>query len=235
MSQDSGRNFTPRKKNALDNYAFNIRVPVPNEKGKFSSLNWEISRNSLGIKIYTGFSSDQGNQGGMLRARLDGISFYAFLELIKVALEAKEEWKGKIEYSDYTFFGGKRSDAPQLVSTVYVGRNSEGMIWISVIDNTKKDRPRIQFPFGCGRNHKLKHADGADYSIAEQSQLVAKAYYNMLSNLGSMVAVREYVEPPKKEFNRGGNNNGGNNYSNNNNNNSGSNYNNNYEDSEIPF
>lgn len=223
---NNNRGFTPRKKNALDTYGFNIRVPVNGEQGKFSNLSWEISRNSLGCKVYTGYSSDEMHQKGLIRARLDGIAFFGYLELIKQALTEKGEWKGKIEFSDFTFMGGKRSDGPQLISIIYVGRDEDGVIWTSIIDAINKDRPRIKFPFGAGRGHRIKHSDGTDYTNPEVSQLFAKAYYNMLSSVGATVMANEYVEPKPRQNNFNNNNN------NNNNNNSGGN--NNF-DSDIPF
>ncbi len=209
-------NFPQRKKHALDNFAFNLSEPVPNEQGKFSRLNWALSRNSLAIKVYTGFSSDQNNKYGLIDARLDGIVFYGFLELLQKALTEQNEWKSRIDYEDFTFFGGKRSDSRVLISSVYVGRDADGVIWVSVVDAIKKDRPRIKFTFGSGRNHHFKHGDGSDYTKADISQLFAKAFYNMLSNVGSTVLVQEYEEPKPRQNN---NNNGYNRQNNNNNNN----------------
>lgn len=226
--------FPQRKKNALDNYAFRISAPVEGEQGKWSSLVWALSGNNLTIKVYTGASSDQGNNNGLIQAKLEGIHFFAFLEMIKEAIESKEEYKNKIEFSNYIYPGGKRSDKPVTLTTVYVGRNKEGLIWVSIIDNLKKERPRIQFPFGGGRNYKFKHADSSDYLPAETSQLIAKAFYNALSHIGTHLMVTEYKEPEKK--NKGNNNNnrsgsGENSYYQNSNNNSSSID----DDSDIPF
>lgn len=234
---DNQRNFPQRKKHALDNYGFNLSVPVNGEQGKYSNLSWEISRNSLGIRVYTGYSADiTGRQRGQIRATLSGIAFYGFLELLKQALSEKGEWKGKIEYTDFHFMnGGKRSNAAELISAVYVGRDEDGTIWISVIDAMNKDRPRIKFPFGAGRQYNFKHADGSDYTRADITQLFARAYYNFLSTAGSYVMVREYEEPKPRQNSGGG---GGNNYNNNNrqNNNSGGGGGGNSDfDDQIPF
>lgn len=237
---NGNQGFPQRKKNALDNYAFNMSVPVPNEQNKYSNLSWEISRNSLGIKVYTGHSSDiNGKQRGIIRATLSGINFYAFLELLKNALASEGAFKSKIEYKDYHFLGGRRSDTPQVISVVYVGRDEDGTIWVSVIDALNEGRPRIKFEFGNGRNHKFIHGDGTPYSRAEVSQLFARAYYNFLSTAGSYVMVREYVEP-KPRNNQGGANRG--NYNSNYTNNNGGNHQNNNDNTpddsfsdDLPF
>lgn len=219
--------FTPRKKNALDNYGFNVAVPVNGEQGKYSNLSWEVTRNNLGIRVYTGYSSDKGNKNGLIRARLDGINFFAFLELLREATEGSGKISNKIEYTDFTFFGGKRSERPQLISTVYVGRDEDGVVWVSVVDSINKDRPRIKFIFGEGRNYNFKNADGTPFTQAKTSQILAKSFYNMLSNMGSYVMTQEYVEPKPKENN---NNSGG--YQNKNNN---SNNGDDISDGDLPF
>lgn len=229
----NGNNFPQRKKNALNNYALNLSVPVPNEQGKFSNLSWDISRNNLTFKVYTGFSSDQSNKNGLIQARLDGSAFFGFMELIKTAVKKQEEWKGRIDYTDFTFFGGKRSDRPQHITSVYVGRDSDGAIWLSVVDAINKDRPRVKFFFGASRQYNFKHGDGSDYSNAETSQLFANAFYNMLSSVGASVMVSEYIEP-KPRNNNGGQGGGYNNNNRQNNDNNSGGGSNNYED-DIPF
>jgi hypothetical protein len=228
------RNFT-RKKTALDNFNFSISVPVENEQGKRSKLYFTLSGNNLTIKVYTGVTADQGNQNGLIAAKLEGINFYTFLEMVMEAVKAPGEYKSKIEYSNYTFPGGKRSEQMSTISTVYVGKNAEGLVWLSIIDNIHKERPRIQFPFGAGRSYNYKHGDGSDYTKAEVSQLFAKAFYHALYEIGAHLMTTEYVEPPKKErggYGRSNNDQGARNYNNNsgNNNSAGD-----LEGDDIPF
>lgn len=227
MSDNNQPRFPARRKNALDNFGFSISVPVEGEQGKYSRLLWGLKGNNLTIRVYTSVPSDQGNQNGLITCDLEGIQFFAFLEMVREAINATGEYKNKIECAKFIFPNGKRSEKPVTISSVYVGRTAEGMIWVSIIDNIKKERPRIQFPFAGGRWHHFKHGDGTDYTKAEVSQLTAKAFYNMLSQIGSHLMVTEYKEPEKKNYN---NNSGGgnqNNYQNNSNNN--------VSDDEIPF
>lgn len=231
MSDYQKSNFPQRKKNALDGYSFSISVPVEGEQGKYSRLLFALSGNNLTLKVYTGISADQGNRNGLIQANLEGINFFCFLEMIREALNATGEYKNKIEFNDYIYPAGKRSDKPVTISTVYVGRSNDGLIWLSIVDNLKKERPRIQFPFGAGRKHRFKHGDGSDYTKPEISQLFAKAFCNTLYQIGSHLMVTEYKEPQKKNQGNNNSNSTRNSYYNDNNNNSS----NDIEGDDIPF
>lgn len=198
MADYNQNRFAPRKKTALDNIGFGISVPVEGEQGKYSRLLWTMRGNNLTIRVYTGVSADQGNNYGSITADLEGVQFFAFLEMVKEAVASSGEYKNRIECAKFIFPQGKRSDKPVTISTVYVGRSAEGLIWVSIIDNLKKERPRIQFPFSGGRWHHFKHGDGTDYTRAEVSQLTAKAFCTMLTQIGSHLMVLDYKEPEKK-------------------------------------
>lgn len=202
-------NQIARAKNALDNRKITMSVPCPSAKGKYSALMWNIVNNNPRITVFTNDPADS-TDGGKISANMDIVTFYAFIELIKQMCAFDGETKVMIENKNFIFPGGKRSDQPVVVSELWVGKDKEGIVWISV---TAKDRPRIKFPFGFADFHVFKKADGTPYTKAEMSVIAAQGYIEILQRFMAQLAVDNYVEPPKKQQTGGG----GSNYSNNNN------------------
>lgn len=214
---DQRQGFTPppRKKTALDNRKLNMSVPCPTAPGKTSALIWGLYSNNPRITVYTGDPEDSGERNGYgkLTANLDAPTFFVFLELVKKAIGEQPGWKMKIENKGFTWFGGKRSDAPAVISELWVGKNADGRIWLSI---TMPNRPKIQFFFNAPDFHSLCNGDGTPLTGSEVSILYANAYIKNLGEMMSTMLVTEWTEPPPPKDKQGGGGGqrqgGGNNY-----------------------
>lgn len=197
--------FTPpqRKKNALDNNKLKLSTPCPTAPGKNSSLVWGVYSNNPRLTVYTGDPEDSGERNGYgaIKANLDGPVFYTFLEICKKIIAGPPDKKLKIDLLNFTFFGGKRSEAPVVTQEVWVGKDNDGSVWISVI---APNRPKIKFVFSNNTSYNLYHGDGTPLSKEEMSNLFALGYVNMLSNLTANVMVEEYADIVPKQQNGGG-------------------------------
>lgn len=207
----------PRVKNALDNRKLNLSTPCPGVQGKWSSLIWGLYANNPRITVYTNDPNDTGaDKGyGKINANLDLPVFYMLTGLITKAIDYvatadKPDWKDKVENKGFTFFGGKKSDKPAVISSVWVGKDKEGVVWISVV---AKDRPIIKFSFAPSDFHNFVHGDGTPYTAGEASVLFADGYVTLLENMMTHMACNNYVEPPPRDppagAQRGGNSYGG--------------------------
>jgi hypothetical protein len=215
--------FTPqaRAKNGLDNNKLNLSVPCPADPSKKSSLIWGFHANNPRLTVYTNVPDDQGaDKGyGKISANLDMPVFFGFLHLLNQTIAHVGEIKNKIENKNFIFPGGKRSERPVVVSELWVGKDADGVVWLSV---TAKDRPKIKFTFGTSDFHKFVHGDGTPFTDGEMSVAFASGYVNILEKMMTNMAVSHYVEPVKKDNgggkgnwnnnqnqNRGGNSGGG--------------------------
>ena len=227
----------PRKKNALDNRKLNLSAPCPTAPGKTSSLIWGLYSNNPRITVYTGDPEDSGERNGYgrIQANLDGPVLFQFFELAKEIIAGPANKKAKVENLNFTFFGGKRSESPVVISELWVGKDNEGIVWLSV---TADNRPKIKFPINNNTFHNLYHGDGTPVTKDESSVLWAKGYITLLSNVYGHLMVTEYTEPPppKQQGNGGGQNRPG---YNNNNSGGGGGYNSNSQresiTNDIPF
>ena len=198
---------TVRKKIALDNQK--LSMSAPNSKGKRAGLLWQLINNNPRIVVYTNDPDDQIDYG-KITAALDAPTFFAFLNLIENAIKATGEFKEKIDNMNFTWPGGKRSETPSVVSSLIVGKDADGLIWISV---SAPRRPQIKFPFINPEFHNFFHRDGSPYEKGEVSAIMAKSYLDILRGLMAQLLVTEYVEPkPKEDRNNGGNRNNGGGY-----------------------
>lgn len=199
----------PRKKIALDNSKLKLSAKCPTASDKNSELTWGFHNNNPRIVVYTNDPSEQGAERsnfGRIVANLDiPIAFVLFTKL-EEAINAEPGFKDKIENKNYTFFGGKRSDAPVVTSEVWFGKDKEGVIWLSV---TAKDRPVIKFPIAPSDYHNFYHGDGTPYSKGEASQACAKGYIGFLKMLYANVATSEFVDLLAEREKKKGNNQSG--------------------------
>lgn len=204
---------TPRKKIALDNNKLNLNAPCPTAPGKTSAWTWGFVKNNPRITIYTRDPADNTEKTGYgkIVANLDTPTLYAFFENILRATTEENGWKVKIENKNYTFFGGKRSDAPVVINELWTGKDKDGCIWVSI---TAKERPLIKFIFGGTEFHHLFHGDGSQYTQAEASVGYAKGLVKFLQKLYAQISITEYIEPepPQQRQGFGGQQGGGNNY-----------------------
>jgi hypothetical protein len=200
----------PRVKNALDNNKLSLSVKCPGDDSKWSNLVWGLYANNPRITVYTGDPKDTGesNGYGKISGNVDVPNFFMLIhgirEMIKVPVTAPvDERKFRLECKNFIFPGGKRSEQPVVVSEIYVGKDDNGLLWISVASTTK-GRPRIKFPFlPQSRFHRYVHGDGSEFPIAKVSEWCAAAYADILTELMPTMLADNY-EAPKPKDNGGG-------------------------------
>lgn len=195
----------PRRKNGLDN--IKLSLSAPNSKGKRASLNWQLINNNPRIVVYTNDPDDQIDYG-KISAKLDAPIFFAFMNLIENAINSSGEFKDKIENSNFSWSGGKRAETPTVESSLLVGKDADGVVWVAV---SAPRRPQIKFSFLNPEFHNFIHKDGSPYTKGEVSVLMAKSYLDLMRLMMAQLLVAEYVEPKPKEE-RQNNNNSANSY-----------------------
>ena|ERR1035437_5996166 len=186
--------FPKRRKGALDNDRLVLEAPCPGNPGVTSRLVWAIRKNNPGITIYTNDPADRTEKtnNGRITANMDCITFSAFLNALEQYASQPEEGRTKIENYETVWAYGKPSESPVLMSETWVGRDKDGVVFISVL---AAGRPRIRFNLGFGLMHRIYHGDGTPFSTSEISVASAKAHVRILTALYGPVLVAEYLDP----------------------------------------
>lgn len=237
-------NYTPppKKKTAIDNTKLGLSAPCPTAEGKWSTLRWGLNNNNPFIAVYTGDPNDDtpNTPNGRIKAELDLPMLMMILNYLEQAITAENGWKMCVETLNFIFPGGRRSEKPVVTTNIWVGKDKEGSVFISVIDAQRKDRPVIKFELAPSNYwFHVNSRTGETISKQEASIAWTKGYIDLLRNLYYNLAVTEYTPPkPKGDNNGGGNSRGGggnsrggyNNNNNSNNNSSGDGF-----GDDIPF
>lgn len=213
MAYQNNAPANQRAKNALDVSKLSLSAPSSAE-GKWAFMSFALVKNNPRIEIRTNDPADKANHPtayGKLTANMDSPGLFGLVELIKYIADLPadtpvDKTRAAIECRGYTFFGGKRSETPAVISTVWVGKDMEKGVWISV---AVKDRPRIKFYFQFSQWFNMVGGDGKPFEKVQSSVLFAKGYANMLSNLYAVVMDTAFVEEDYGQGAGGNNNNGG--------------------------
>lgn len=189
----AGFQGTPRKKIALDNNKLSLSTPSPVDPKAKSKLVWGFHNNNPRLTVYTGDPSENTEKTGYgkIVANLDTPTLFAFFQLMEMALKAENGFKAKIENKNFTFFGGKRSDFPVVLTELWCGKDKEGAIWMSI---TAKDRPMIKFIISPTDFHNLFNGDGSPMTKGEVSAIYATGYLVLLKQMYAHISVSEFVE-----------------------------------------
>lgn len=184
----------PRAKNALDEYKLRLSCPPVQGAQKPGSFAISLVANNPRFDVYTNVPNDKNN--GNIRAAMDMPTFYMVLAAMEDALTLEDSQVLKIQNLNHTFFEGKRSEQPKLISTTCVGRDKEGCLFIAVV---AKDRPYLKFNLLPTNYHVMLGVDGNPLDKRAASNYFLRGYREMLKNMMAAVAVKEYVEPVKKD------------------------------------
>ena len=196
-------NFTPRAKNALDEKKLNLEGTLL--QGATRNPTWSVAMiaNQLRVTCYSNLPNDKDN--GRIEAKMSSIAMHAFLSALEYVIGHDD--KCSFPFECYTVRNGDWKN-PVLESTLYVGRNGEGVIYVGIV-SADDSRPRLNFPMRPNNFHAF--IDGATKSpLGEKlsSQFWASGYLHLMRNLTSSVLDTHFKEPPPRP--QGGGNGGGN-------------------------
>jgi len=188
-----------RVKNALDNRKLHLSTRCPGDNTKWSSFTWQLVANNPRLVVWTNDPNDTGesNNYGKIVANLDMPTFTAFLDRLGNLIDHQGEKKEYLENYNFIFPRGVKSETPVLISTLYFGKDKDGLIWVSLVS---KNRPIIKFTFGESDFHHFFNGDGSPAGKDAVSQYYAKAYVKVLYGVMETLLVNNWVEPPKKDM-----------------------------------
>ena len=214
--------FTPPAphRNVLSEFKLRLLGEIQSGAKRRPTLGVSVHKNQPRIQVRTEVAGDRDN--GLIAANMDTHTFFAFIDILtRVAANPAVEPENRysIRNMGFTFFGGKRSEKPEQLSTTIIGRDKDTQeVYLAVI-SSRKERPCIKFYFRPSEWHDLRDGSGQPLDPATISNIYANSYVSWLSELVPAVLATEYVAPEPRPENGGGN--GGGNWNNNRNNNGG--------------
>lgn len=198
---------------------FGMFTDAPGEQNRRSRLVWSTYRGNPRITVFTGVQNDTDK--GVIRAPMSPEIFLAMMEVFEEVIKAQPGYKRWIEnFTSPKQEEGQRQPSTEriLISTTYMGKDKDGIVWISV--RAPGNRPTIVFKFLLSDYHKFYNADGTAITPDQASCITANAWRK-----GVIAAMGKYMGEERPPFDpetqgRGRNgggfqrNGGGNNYGN---------------------
>lgn len=196
---------TPLPRTALNEFKLRLSAPIVEGASRRPTLAVSVIKNNPRLQVRTEVETDANK--GLVNAPMDTNTFYVFLELIKMAIDAEPNTAWQIANKNHTWVNGERSRDPSVISTTLIGKDGEGRVFIGV---KAKNVTPVKFIFAPSFYHNVAYKDGSALSEAEISVLYAKGYVKSLENLVANILDTHYTPPEPRQGNGGGNYGGGN-------------------------
>jgi len=153
------------------------------ENGKRPRLVFGFRDGNPRIIIYTG---EQGQQG-VITYGMDMLVFGVFLETLKEIIEAAPSEKETID----SILPPSDGLPEKNIGVLHVGKTKEGIIYLSVIAESK---PKLVFTLKPSKFHRFFNSSKNEMETSRISVRMATALYKYLYNIMSQVAVDYMVE-----------------------------------------
>lgn len=196
--------FPQRAKTILDDASLRLFAdPLPNATGKGTMKVYPNAKNSIRLDIFTNVPNEKNN--GNIRADLPYTDMQAMCDLLlHLALPSTpNDEVYRLDYEDFQFFNGKRSETKQLIYSIFVGKNESGRIYISV-KLPEAGRSIIQFFLDSAVRLHIKRIKGGDMSDAEISALATRAWVNRITPLLNQIIPTVWIDKAAQRAQNGG-------------------------------
>lgn len=208
----SNGNFKPRVKTALDFSKLKLYGEKLDGAKSSPSFSWYLTeKGHPRIDVWTGLDDQKSKQ---IRGTFDIQVAIAAMGMLEKVIGHDGPCRKVMSNSNYTWFGGKKSDSPKELTRLVVGKAEDGRVYISLL-STEKDMPRPVFYFRAPYMHKVVDGQGEPAPAGEESEIFAQAYVDtvkpLLIGVFQELAAAEVAAQEAARQQGGGNNNWNNN------------------------
>jgi hypothetical protein len=158
---------------------FNMFADSPGVEGRRARLVWGVRDGNPRITVFTNNPNSKGLEG-IISAPMSPQVFIAFLTLFEDVIKGPNDIKRKMDNDTSRRDEDNKPVDKSLLSEVFFGKDSNGIVWISVIAPSK---PKIKFEFRLSDYHRFYKTDGTQFTESEASVLEAISVIQCLKAL----------------------------------------------------
>ncbi len=184
-----------RKKSPLELDKLSIYTKPEKAEDRSARLIWSLVFNNPRITIFTNKKelTNKENDWGRITARLDPMIAFSILNQLADLVNKPNGTRFLIKNINYPVIDGKRAETPEHVNDVIIGKDQEGVIWLSIKEEGK---PNIKFNITFSDYHEIVNGDGTPLTIEEASKLATIAYTSILKRM----LIQSYYLPEQLEI-----------------------------------
>lgn len=187
--------FTGEKSRYLDLAKFNLYAPLSTNSGARARLTWGLINGNPRVTVFTNDPSDTVDNKVIPFNMTYEILFILFDVIEKIA-KNQGEIRRIFKYSRRVYENGKPTDDIVEVSKLLVGKDNDGMCWISV---TADNRPQIKFEFNIGNQTTIFGQDNQPLAPSLVSAATAIGTAKGLQAAYAGVLSEIFLNPPPRE------------------------------------
>lgn len=174
---------------------------------KRPNLRFGVYGNVPRVTVKTNVQGDMNN--GKIDFNMDLGTFAVAMAYLRKLTEGVPDTPNemKLIYQD-DFVAGKKLDRVMTLSTLVIGKATDGRIYIAVL-SSQQSRPRIRFFFGPTKYHGIQNGDGSMLSVEAMSVAYANGFARTVEPLIYNLLTGANFDPNAKNVANPANMNGG--------------------------
>jgi len=179
----------------LDFAKFNIYANLSTNSGARARLTWGLISGNPRITVFTNDPSDTVDNK-VIPFNMTFEVLYIVLDQIEKIAKHQGEIRRRFEYSRRVYENGKPTNDIVKVSDLLIGKDNNGMCWISVI---APNRPNIKFEFNIGNQTTIYGENGEPLKADLVSVGTALGTVKGLMSAYGGILSDVFMNPPARE------------------------------------
>lgn len=164
------------------------------DDGDYALLSWSTRGAYPRITVFTSnkVKTESFDYGRMIIAKFDYNMMNSFLSSFETVIDGPVDNKVQFNCFDNKFVNNQRTDEIELISTITIGKNKEGIIFLAVTAEGKK---KVAFELTMQKWHTVSVNGEPLTDPASLSKLMAKGYLRTAKKLLGYQLVNDTMKP----------------------------------------
>ena len=187
--------ITSERSRYLDFVRFNLYANLSSNSGARARLTWGLINGNPRITVFTNDPSDTVDNK-VIPFNMTFEVMYIVFDLLEKIAKHQGEVKYVFEYSRRVYENNKPTNETVKVSNLIIGKDNEGMCWMSVIAS---NRPQIKFEFTIGNQTVIYGQNGEPLRADLVSAATVLGTIKGLQGAYAGVLSDIFMNPPPRE------------------------------------
>ena len=144
--------------------------------GKKARFQFSVREGYPRLTVFTGARG----RDGIISGPMDIDGFLVFTKSLQDIANGKPGDKMAVDLKTMLYENNQPTDKTQLMSTLFFGKDDDGMVWLGL---QTEGKPKLKFIFKVSDYMLFRKADGTTPLPSEMSSIIASSYASMLEHI----------------------------------------------------